>query len=1155
MQIQILAHTLTNFWRYGGATAELRIYATQDFAGATPGVIVPSGNPQGDPKLYRSVTCVVNGLDLLIPSITLESTTDSPERRDVKYVAILHSVRGAKKIWLADFSLPHTLGNVTNWPAIRLHNAAAPVSQPDTRSYNPGQIDAQIAAAIAAYALTHPPFVNQQSAAQYGTLIAAYAANPITPTLLVISEPLFAGGADSTQPDNIQLMFVADGRLVGTAGETVTLTRAPLAAPDQRCFALANLIVELGEGWTGPIYGPWFGAIGDEPGDGTGTDNYLALQAAIDCMATFGKGRVILPATFQNKYRITQPLYHAQENLSIVGEGSDSIRDFPMLWGDFPGPLLVCGKPAVDLTFGAALLSGGGQSLTLADNTGAIQFNDTGLYLDGLAQMSVEITCQATAYSTTVDNYANIFSSYGVRSENPATLVAGLIGRAFELAVDGAGKIRARMTIGGTLYTLTGGAGAFALNVNNNLHLRYTGATIELRNNGVLLDSEAATGTVTQKAHEDCFVGPFPLAWPEYSSAQVAQAGKYDNARISNTARSTANPTAKFTPDANTLLLSAFKDVSRYPLIAVEAGAAKKGWVLARNQADGGYTHSVGVDKLAFFNQSGPALLLQNCPTANIGTIAVSGVGKAAHFAGFKYNSRFGYIRATSFANPACRVGVCFSGPPGANARADDFDIEGFVYPLVGTDGLASVNQLFANTDQYTIALMYWMFGALAVKKAQFDVETAAGAGVTREAVVIFSGMQQVSMPGALFNDAVEGNYPHILLDYPRPFMEIDISGARFTGIGGDSVIANSGGVRSNGVANVNITGCTKLDDAFTATAKPWIMAADEEFLNAQDLGKETPPRALGAIVNPLRPMDVRRTLVSSLSGVSFVLVPAGLPAGFCCRLAQGGAGAAQVVGASGVTITAPNGAKTNGAGAVLEIVATGANNYIVRGDAAASVFTPLTLHPAHWYAADHITGYSHASDLNSWIDSSGFRRDATPFNSSKRPEYRTNVKNGLPGVFFDGANYDGEGLGHLDYSLEKPCTMIALYAPVAGSRITAQGALTGSNTAILGTDATNHIAKSQGTTISGGAIALNTYKVAVLTIGSDGAVEYLVNNVSVGAATGGLSPQSILLSQYNDFPGPLIGYGLEFLTFESVLSAANLTAIYNYLVAKWGAL
>lgn len=82
---------------------------------------------------------------------------------------------------------------------------------------------------------------------------------------------------------------------------------------------------------------------------------------------------------------------------------------------------------------------------------------------------------------------------------------------------------------------------------------------------------------------------------------------------------------------------------------------------------------------------------------------------------------------------------------------------------------------------------------------------------------------------------------------------------------------------------------------------------------------------------------DHGRLVSCSNASAIAVTVAAGLPAGFRCRIAQGGAGQVTVSGASGVTVSnRESQTKTAGQHGVVELLQTAANAYLLIGDTGA---------------------------------------------------------------------------------------------------------------------------------------------------------------------------------------------------------------------------
>lgn len=136
MLVTISATTVPNYQR-GGDTAELRIYATDDFF--QDGIEYVSGLGY----FYKSVTCPVVGTSVTIPSFTLQSTVDSLVDT-ARYTTILFDYLGNKVAVLMngmEFGVPPT--TPTTWEDLRIY-AAAPRRRLTDSYYTANQIDARL---------------------------------------------------------------------------------------------------------------------------------------------------------------------------------------------------------------------------------------------------------------------------------------------------------------------------------------------------------------------------------------------------------------------------------------------------------------------------------------------------------------------------------------------------------------------------------------------------------------------------------------------------------------------------------------------------------------------------------------------------------------------------------------------------------------------------------------------------------------------------------------------------------------------------------------------------------------------------------------------------------------------------------------------------
>ncbi len=137
----------------GTGVVQLRIYATQSFL-TSAGTIVPGGSPTGG-ALYQTIPCDVAGPDangnytLTIPSITIDSTTDSPDpvSTSARYVtwffagkrllapAVLGGPTGSFRILPVYSTIPAT------WADIWLDNTQGAIQSYDLTTYTKEQIN------------------------------------------------------------------------------------------------------------------------------------------------------------------------------------------------------------------------------------------------------------------------------------------------------------------------------------------------------------------------------------------------------------------------------------------------------------------------------------------------------------------------------------------------------------------------------------------------------------------------------------------------------------------------------------------------------------------------------------------------------------------------------------------------------------------------------------------------------------------------------------------------------------------------------------------------------------------------------------------------------------------------------------------------------
>jgi hypothetical protein len=89
-------------WQGNSSGVSLRIYANDSFTdsggGIHPQTVVSNLGTASLGTFFQSVKCTVNGSALSIPSITLASTSDSPDNPDATYSAVLWDDASGKQI-------------------------------------------------------------------------------------------------------------------------------------------------------------------------------------------------------------------------------------------------------------------------------------------------------------------------------------------------------------------------------------------------------------------------------------------------------------------------------------------------------------------------------------------------------------------------------------------------------------------------------------------------------------------------------------------------------------------------------------------------------------------------------------------------------------------------------------------------------------------------------------------------------------------------------------------------------------------------------------------------------------------------------------------------------------------------------------------------
>ncbi len=104
-----IASTVIPGWQGNSSGKQLRIYANKSFTAAS-GTLYPKSNPCASASLgtfFQSYACTVSSSSLVVPVVTIDSTTDSPDNPDATYTAVLWDSTTGKQIqpFFSSFSL------------------------------------------------------------------------------------------------------------------------------------------------------------------------------------------------------------------------------------------------------------------------------------------------------------------------------------------------------------------------------------------------------------------------------------------------------------------------------------------------------------------------------------------------------------------------------------------------------------------------------------------------------------------------------------------------------------------------------------------------------------------------------------------------------------------------------------------------------------------------------------------------------------------------------------------------------------------------------------------------------------------------------------------------------------------------------------------
>lgn len=315
------------------------------------------------------------------------------------------------------------------------------------------------------------------------------------------------------------------------------------------------------------------------------TDDYTAFQTVLDEVAAqvelgqyyIRTDEIAMPPGL---IKHSQPLVLKGRGFTLRGAGKYRTA----LQATYAGPgVVVVGNAPLAIPTQASLATGAGVAYSLGNHR--FNLRDCAS-INGLAAMTVEFFVAPTGGH---GGAARVWMDS--RAYLPGMNIPGDDEFGIQIGAEAALTITARMTVGGTMYTVTSTSTIADNGTVYHLAVTYDGTNIKLWFNGTLEDTQATGGgTVTQTPNQAWTIGRNAYFMPESDNINVCGTGAIDSIRVSNVARYTGNftaPTAKFTDDANTVLLCNFDNIVKNILVECDVitGSYTKGWMLFRDLA------------------------------------------------------------------------------------------------------------------------------------------------------------------------------------------------------------------------------------------------------------------------------------------------------------------------------------------------------------------------------------------------------------------------------------------------------------------------------------------------------------------------------------------------------------------------------------------
>lgn len=387
--ISITGFTLPDY-NYAGATAKLRLYASRDFTDSN-GVPHLKGNVGSSAGFYQEVDCTIVDGELVIPTFSTPSTTDSlpvSAAPSVFITAVIFDAKSARRESLfSQWRIPST-PTPTTWTALMTYNISRTLPQAPSYYLSAQDvqtlIDAQVgslnkanvspgygitALSVAPVSVSNPIAVGDNdprllAATIYASLAAAVTAIGSTLTTLVVSTADFPSGASTTVPATLILDFRGPGSLLLTTGHVVTVVSDPSSWPKKKLFGNAlsgqGTVAFTGNKSVAKLDPRWWGAVIDDV-----TNDQGAWDAVLAAAKPMRVATVIVPRGTSIVTALTLPTntYANNDGFSITLEGQSGPP--PIEYGTIAGaPHLITSNSSIikSTTAGAVGLINGSEN-------------------------------------------------------------------------------------------------------------------------------------------------------------------------------------------------------------------------------------------------------------------------------------------------------------------------------------------------------------------------------------------------------------------------------------------------------------------------------------------------------------------------------------------------------------------------------------------------------------------------------------------------------------------------------------------------------------------------------------------------------------------------------------------------------------------------